>query len=260
VQISIGLSPANASTPKVAFSPASISGLQLWLDASDASTLFQNSNGTTAASTDGDPVGYWGDKSPNINNTIQADGTKKPLLKLATQNGKNSVRFDGINDNLKALTGGANSNYTLFVVNKKLNATAANYMLFSMGEEVNGRRRSLWHYPYFSDGYIAFNGQNADYSNTNVNLKFVQNVANIAQLQRNGQSISLAKNGNSYVTGTASATLVTYTATSIFVGTNNGQTEAYNGDYYEILYYNVLVSDSDRALILSYLNTKWGVY
>lgn len=260
MQISIGLSPANASTPKGAFSPASIGGLQLWLDASDASTLFTDSAGTTAATADGDPVGYWGDKSGNTNNTTQADGTKKPLLKLATQNSKNSVRFDGSNDNLKALTGGANSNYTLFVVNKKLNATAANYMLFSMGEEVNGRRRSLWHYPYFSDAYIAFNGQNADYNNTNVNLKFVQNVANIAQLQRNGQSISLAKNGNSYATGTASATLVTYTATSIFIGTNNAQTEAYNGDYHEILYYNSLVSDSDRTLILTYLNAKWGVY
>jgi len=258
--MSLPLLGVGASAPTTAFSPASIGGLQLWLDASDASTLFQNSNGTTAASADGDPVGYWGDKSGNTNNTTQADGTKKPLLKLATQNSKNSVRFDGSNDNLKALTGGANSNYTLFVVNKKLNATAANYMLFSMGEEVNGRRRSLWHYPYFSDGYIAFNGQNADYNNTNVNLRFAQNVANIAQLQRNGQSISLAKNGNSYATGTASATLVTYTATSIFIGTNNAQTEAYNGDYHEVLYYNSLVSDSDRILILSYLNTKWGVY
>lgn len=260
MQISLAISPTVAATPKGSFSPASIGGLQLWLDASDASTLFQNSNGTTAASADGDPVGYWADKSGNTNNTTQADGTKKPLLKLATQNSKNSVRFDGSNDNLKALTGGANSNYTLFVVNKKLNATVANYMLFSMGEETNGRRRCLWHYSYFSDGYIAFNGQNADYSNTNVNLRFAQNVANIAQLQRNGQSISLAKNGNSYATGTASATLVTYTATSIFIGTNNAQTEAYNGDYHEVLYYNSLVSDSDRTLILSYLNAKWGVY
>jgi hypothetical protein len=246
--------------PIGAFSPASIGNLQLWLDASDASTLFTDSAGSTLATADGDPVGRWSDKSGNSNNTIQADGTKKPLLKLSTQNAKNSVRFDGSNDNLKALTGGDDSNYTLFVVNKKLTSAANNYMLFSMGEESNGKRRCLWHYSYFSDGYIAFNGQNADYSNTSVNLKFLQNVANIAQLKRDGQSISLAKNSNSYTTGTASATLVTHAATSIFVGTNNGQTEAYNGDYQEVLYYNSLVSDSNRILILSYLNAKWGVY
>jgi hypothetical protein len=260
VQISIGLSPANPSTPK-GFLPASIGGLQLWLDASDASTLFTDSAGTIAATADGDPVGYWADKSGNTNNTTQADGTKKPLLKLATQNSKNSVRFDGSNDNLKALTGGDDSNYTLFVVNKKLNASNINnYMLFSMGQEINSKRRSLWHYPASTNSYIAFNGVNADYYIANANLTFVQNVANIAQLQRNGQSISLAKNSNSYVTGTASATLVTHTATSIFIGTNNAQTEAYNGDYHEVLYYNSLVSDSNRILILSYLNAKWGVY
>ena len=260
MQISIGLSPANPATPKGAFSPSSIAGLQLWLDASDSTTLFTDSAGSTPATADGDPVGYWGDKSGNTNNTTQADGTKKPLLKLATQNSKNSVRFDGSNDNLKALTGGADSNYTLFVVNKKLNASTSNLMLFSMGQEVNTKRRSLWHFPYFSTGYIAFNGQNADYYATNANLSFVQNVANIAQNKRNGQSISLAKNNNSFVTNSASATLTAHTATSIFVGTNNNQTEAYNGDYYEILYYNALVSDSDRTLILTYLNAKWGVY
>ena len=62
------------------------------------------------------------------------------------------------------------------------------------------------------------------------------------------------------MTGSASATFAAHTATSIFVGTNNNQTEAYNGEYYEILYYNALVSDSDRTLILTYLNAKWGVY
>ena len=261
MQISIGLSPANPATPKGAFSPSSIAGLQLWLDASDSTTLFTDSAGSTPATADGDPVGYWGDKSGNTNNTTQADGTKKPLLKLATQNSKNSVRFDGSNDNLKALTGGADSNYTLFVVNKKLSASnVTNYMLFSMGQEVNTKRRSLWHYPDNTNSYIAFNGQNADYKVVNANLSFVQNVANIAQNKRNGQSISLAKNNNSFVTGSASATFAAHTATSIFVGTNNAQTEAYNGEYYEILYYNALVSDSDRTLILTYLNAKWGVY
>jgi len=259
--MSLPLLGVGLSSPVTAFTPISIAGLQLWLDASDSSTLFIDSAGSTAATADGDPVGYWGDKSGNTNNTTQADGTKKPLLKLATQNSKNSVRFDGSNDNLKALTGGADSNYTLFVVNKKLNASNLyNYMLFSMGQEVNYKRRSLWHYPDNNNSYIAYNGQNADYKSINANLSFVQNVANIAQNKRNGQAISLAKNNNSFVTGNTVLSLVAHTATSIFVGTNNNQTEAYNGDYYEILYYNALVSDSDRTLILNYLNSKWSVY
>ncbi len=42
-----------------------ITGLALWLDASDAATLFQASDGTTPATANDDPVGYWGDKSGN---------------------------------------------------------------------------------------------------------------------------------------------------------------------------------------------------
>ena len=57
--MSVPLLGAGLAVDVLPFTPASISGLQLWLDASDSGTLFQNSNGTTAAAADGDPVGYW---------------------------------------------------------------------------------------------------------------------------------------------------------------------------------------------------------
>ena len=50
-----------------------------WDDPSDLSTLFQNSNGTTAVAV-GDPVGYMADKSGNGNHAIQATSTKRPTL------------------------------------------------------------------------------------------------------------------------------------------------------------------------------------
>lgn len=50
-----------------------------WYDPSDLSTLFQNSDGTTAVSV-GDPVGYMADKSGNGNHAIQATSTKRPTL------------------------------------------------------------------------------------------------------------------------------------------------------------------------------------
>lgn len=78
-----------------AFTPASIAGLQLWLDAS-SSPKFQNSNGTTAAVDDGDPVGYWGDLSGNARHATQATGAARPTLKLPVP----AVLFDGIDDAL----------------------------------------------------------------------------------------------------------------------------------------------------------------
>ena len=51
--------------------------LKLWLDASDASTLFQDAAGTTPA-TNGDPVGLWKDKSGNSKDVTQATAGSRP--------------------------------------------------------------------------------------------------------------------------------------------------------------------------------------
>ena len=87
-----GLSRAYKRRPKGL--PLSIPGLQLWLDASDSSTLFQNSDGTTVATADGDPVGRWADKSGNGRHATQTDGTKKPFKKLAVKNSRDVIRWD----------------------------------------------------------------------------------------------------------------------------------------------------------------------
>lgn len=86
------------------FNPLSIPNLALWLDASDASTLFQDSGGTTAAAADGDVVGYAKDKGTNLWNATQGTALNKPILKLAIQNGRNVIRFDGSNDVLSTPT------------------------------------------------------------------------------------------------------------------------------------------------------------
>lgn len=80
------------------FDPSLVSGLQLWLDASDSTTLFQDSAATTPAVADGDPVGCWKDKSGYARNATQTDGTKKPLLKTNVQNSRNVIKADGVND------------------------------------------------------------------------------------------------------------------------------------------------------------------
>lgn len=82
------------------FSPGLLPGLQLWLDANDSATLFQDSAGSTPALSDGDPIGRWADKSGNARHATQSDGTKKLALRTALQNGLNVSQFDGVNDYL----------------------------------------------------------------------------------------------------------------------------------------------------------------
>ena len=63
-------------------SPAQVPGLQMWLDANDTSTLFQDSNATIPAS-NGSAVILWRDKSINSNhfyNTPVATNSSNPTL------------------------------------------------------------------------------------------------------------------------------------------------------------------------------------
>jgi len=79
--ISTGAIASSSGTP--VFTPASLfaSGEQgCWFDASDFSTMFQDSAGTVPVTAVGQPVGKMLDKSGRGNHRIQATTTKRPIL------------------------------------------------------------------------------------------------------------------------------------------------------------------------------------
>ena len=77
------------------FNPKSISGLALWLDAADGSTLFQNSDGTTPATAASDPVGYWGDKSGSGRHATQATAGSRPTISATALSPRAAVGGNG---------------------------------------------------------------------------------------------------------------------------------------------------------------------
>jgi hypothetical protein len=82
------------------FDPLTLPNLHAWLDASDTTTTFQNSNATTAANADNDPVRRINDKSGNGNNYTAPSDSARPLLRTGG-NGQNSrpiLSFDGSDD------------------------------------------------------------------------------------------------------------------------------------------------------------------
>jgi len=74
------------------YSPAQISGLALWLDASDATTI------NAGSPSDNDAVSTWADKSGNSYNATQATSLFRPVYKTNIQNSLAVVRFDGTSD------------------------------------------------------------------------------------------------------------------------------------------------------------------
>jgi hypothetical protein len=225
-----------------AFSPLDIPGLALWLDASDASTLFQASNGTTPAVADGDVVGYWGDKSSNARNVTQ--GTNKPVLKLAVKNGRNVIRFDGINDNLQASFSVLPRPNTLFAVVKSANASG--YKIFIDGTGA-GNRNVLFH-----DGTnaamfagVTLNLPGTTITNWNLFSLLFDGGSSVGRL--NGAQVA---SGNSGILSVEGLTL----------GTDYSFTYPAGFDFAELIIVNGTLPVDTRNAVESYLNTKWGVY
>lgn len=88
--------------------------LEIWYDADDIGTLFQNTACTTPVTGDGQAVQCWQDKSASGNN---ATGTNNPTYQTNEFNGMPVIRFDGTNDALDFGTGLTNIR-TVFIVNK----------------------------------------------------------------------------------------------------------------------------------------------
>jgi hypothetical protein len=100
----------------------------MWLDQSDTSTAFQDTGGTTPATTSGDPVGRRNDKSGRDNHVYQATSASRPLYNL-TGNIHSDV-FDGVDDSYAtdAFTAGKfTSNMDMFFAIRR--ASTARWML-----------------------------------------------------------------------------------------------------------------------------------
>jgi hypothetical protein len=72
-------------------------GLQLWLDAADSTTLFDATTGGSLVAADGG-VARWEDKSGNGRHFTQATSDNRPTRKVADINGLDCLRFDGSDD------------------------------------------------------------------------------------------------------------------------------------------------------------------
>lgn len=95
---------AGGATP--AWDPTDLAGLALWLDASDISTLSQDTGGSTPVTTSGDPVGRWADKSGNSRHLTQATAGRRPTYQAAGRDtGQPALSLDDIDDGLTRATG-----------------------------------------------------------------------------------------------------------------------------------------------------------
>ncbi len=247
------------------FLPTKISGLQLWLDASDSSTLFQDSNGTTPAMADGDPIGCWKDKSGNGYNVIQTDGTNKPSLSIAAKKGKNVISFDGTNDYLNGgdILDMRLNNLSYFAVckfnvidsNNNVVLSKSAYTSFAGRYNLIRLSNQLWSLFHDNEERNAV----ATFSSTSWSV--------LSSVIVRGGGLNSLYSGENLIASTTTGSLVQdlNTSFSFLVGADNSSSfvpwtfNVMNGKISEILFYNRDITSNERLQINSYLSSKWGI-
>jgi hypothetical protein len=277
------LRPANNFTPK------SISGLALWLDASSADTLYTTDAGpVTAVSSplditgcalwldgadssaasmtlDGTAVSTWKDKSGN-GRDFTATSTARPTLTASAINSRSAVTFNGSTSTLTGNTAAQDvirnlAGYTVFTVLRTATVAAGERLAFGVGATVLFRIGQQDSRPFMggrrvsADTLESVTGTASDLS---VGAAFIQT----ASVNHTSQSLTGLRNGATFAsdaTYMASGSSENV-ASSVSVGTQAGGTYGFwNGDIAEIVVFNTALSTADRARVEAYLAAKWGI-
>lgn len=230
-----------APIPRVLFTPSDITGLSLWLDAADDTTL-------TVSGTD---ITRWNDKSA-IGNSYQATAGNYPTYSLdSTGYNKYGVYFDGVNDHmipvntaLRSLNG---SQWTTFFV-IRLTGSTDNFM-----SVYRTTQSGLW-IRYNVSGsqwsfYIINSEVNPSLSLVNSNGVFTDVISSSSHIvYQNGTQLGNTAGGNS----------TSYSETITLGG--NGTGESMTGFMFEFIIYNgATLSNLNRQKVEGYLSWKWGL-
>lgn len=224
--------------------PTSIPGMKLWIDFSDANTLFTD-EGITKVSTDAQEIYQANDKSGNGNNLLRRAPGKSATYKANFKNGLSVGLFDGVDDSMSATF--TLSQPTHYFIVFKLDNTSPSYKRVFDGKSaknsfllsgINGTTFAM-------EGSVLASGLLAQDTNYH-----------IIRCLFNGDSSKFGNNAADYNTvyiGTGNAGGVT-------LGDYFGYGYAANVNICEFCVYDNYISSDNETLLLNYLNDKWTIY
>jgi hypothetical protein len=242
------------------FNPLLYTGLQLWLDAADTTTL----TGATA-------VSQWADKSGNSNNVSQAVPTQQPV-RFTTANGLTGLSYT-------ASTGGTidtggqwfRGTFATPMTSNRLSV----FMVGSMNSAAQQYGRAVSLSQLTSNDYIAGAGGINIARNSTANSLMME--ANGASGPPTGavtlatpfiaESIFNGANQTAFVNGTQTGTRA-FTANFNIARSGigflsyqgvNTTTDRWDGTINEVLVYNTFLELGSRQTIEGYLAWKWGL-
>jgi len=272
--------------PRTAAGPETISGLQLWFDSSDASTLFDATTGGSLVAADGG-VARWEDKSGNGRHATQATSGSRPTRKTAIQNSLAVLRFDGSADSLSVPTSTTTFKFlhsadsTVFAVLRAgttANPSTEYVFLGTHNGSVGTNGMTLMYEDLVEEefssndqfrvivGGVGGVGAVVDSFDRGVagftanTFKVVSAVTKPTQATA-ANRLSARINGGSAVSGNNSTKDASTSDSqgNLTIGSTSAGDSFLLGDIAEIIIYNSALSDTDRSAVESYLMSKWAI-
>ena len=214
-----------------AWTPASIPGLKLWLDASQITGL-----------NDGDAVATWSDVSGNGRDFTQATASYRPTYKTNIRGSLPVVRFDGVDDYLAGSWAGTTVK-TVVVVLEITGATppfSAVNQLTAGGVYIVLQRGSSNTELYTRDSGIG----------PGPTLSGIAPGFMVASFRFDTSNMWLRANGAS--AGPSSSVFSTTASSGVLAWNFPSATQYVSGDYAHVLYYDTVLSDADVGRLESY--------
>jgi hypothetical protein len=232
-----------STAPPTGFNPRSISGMTLWLDAQDTTTIT------------GNPVTTWTDKSGSGFNATSAAGPSQ-----STYNGYPVLSFNGTNQRMTSSHTVNPASHTLILVYRPAILTGS----FSGNTSVFRYQPSGPYivFPYMNGatqrGYItSYDGVPIDAGNSTLVPNSVTTALNISIVRIASGSQQVFLNGRLQTANTQS--LTAGTSGTLAIGYYPpGNSEFFQGDLGEMIVYSRQLTIDEINTLTLYLTWKWG--
>jgi hypothetical protein len=251
--------------PTVFANPASVTGLQLWLDASDANTLYDATTGGSLVAVNG-AIARWEDKSGNARHATQATIGSRPTR--TSSGGYGLVTFDGANDKMQlpntAFPGVGSGGFEIFMV---VRPGSGGGTLYSAQDNADGNSTifsaSLNGSLLASNALrLADNTGNITSYNVSANSVATQGANSLITSRRSSNTFTITRNGSNAGTSTRSGSFNAVSnpiGLGAYIDDGSEYQSGYTGSMCEIISYNATLTSGDRAAVESYLISKWGI-
>jgi len=242
------------------FDPNSIAGLELWLDASDSSTITLS----------GSDITQWDDKSDNAHIMTPEGAGQEPSLIVAERNSRDVSRWvnansDAMQSAVNSGISGSNFAYTFFGVIKLTTVVQFSTMLGLNPNDINDACAQIFGShggagnKFFTDQWWP-RGSKTDNTFNLSQWYFITFKCTDWDLQDStGMSfwVDGVSEADSNYGGTATSTVVN---NNWILGNwlSSRADMGWTGDIGEVLWYNTALSDANRILVQDYLSDRWG--